>query len=87
MKQYCIHITDKALADMASIYDYIATVLLSPEVAMRQYNRIADGIQSLQELPERCRLFDSQPERDMGMRCRIVDNYSAVYVVREETVV
>jgi len=40
MKQYKVQITDKALADMGEIYNYIAIQLQAPENAMGQYNRI-----------------------------------------------
>lgn len=36
MKQYKVQITDKALADMEAIYEYIAAVLGAPETAMKQ---------------------------------------------------
>lgn len=47
MKRYHVKITDHALADMEAIYDYIALRLQVPDTAMEQYNRIADGIESL----------------------------------------
>ena len=34
MKQYTVRITDKALADMEEIYNYIAIQLKAPENAM-----------------------------------------------------
>ena len=37
MKQYKVQITDKALADMAEVYNYIAYVLQSPENTLAQY--------------------------------------------------
>ena len=40
MKQYKVQITDKALADMEEIYNYIAIQLQAPENAIGQYNRI-----------------------------------------------
>ena len=86
MKQYKIQITDKALADMEAIYEYIATVLRVPETAMKQYNRIAEGIESLNVFPERCKLFDSPIERESGMRQLRIDNYSVIYVMEEDTV-
>ena len=49
MKHYRILITDDALNDMESIYDYIAEELLVPDTAMGQYNRIADAIETLDE--------------------------------------
>jgi plasmid stabilisation system protein len=42
MVKYRVDITDEALGDMESIYEYIAFKLLAPENAMGQYNRIAD---------------------------------------------
>ena len=35
----------------------------------------------------RCRLFDSQPEHDLGMRQIPVDNYTAIYVIQDDDVV
>lgn len=86
MTHYNVKVTNKALADMNAIYDYIATVLQVPATAMNQYNRIADGIQSLERFPERYMLFDSQPEHDLGMRKLLVDNYTAIYVVIKDEV-
>ena len=42
---------------------YIADRLPEPDTAMGQYNRIAEAIQSLNILPERCALVESEPER------------------------
>lgn len=50
MNQYVVEITDEALVDMEQLYNYIAFVLLSPENAMGQYNRIADEILKLDVL-------------------------------------
>ena len=86
MKQYKLKITKRALSDMEAIYDYIATRLQAPDTAMKQYDRIAEGIESLRVFPNRCKLFDSQPERDMGLRQLLIDRYPAVYVVDEDTV-
>ena len=81
MKQYQIKITNKALEDMAEIYEYIADNLKVSDTAMKQYDRIADGIESLNEFPERYKLFAFQPECDLGLRQLPVGNYSAIYVV------
>lgn len=37
MKRYTVKITDRALADMEEIYNYIAIRLQASENAMRQY--------------------------------------------------
>ncbi|MBD5459700.1 MAG: type II toxin-antitoxin system RelE/ParE family toxin [Lachnospiraceae bacterium] len=87
MKQYTVQITDKALADMEKIYDYIAIQLQAPENAMGQYNRIAKTIEKLDVFPERVRIMESEPERTMGLRQLPIDNYSVFYVVKEERVI
>ena len=76
MKQYDVKISHAALNDMEQIYSYIADRLLEPDTAMGQYNRIAEAIQSLNILPERCALVESEPERTQGLRQMLVDNYS-----------
>ena len=86
MKQYDVKISHAALSDMEQIYSYIADRLLEPDTAMGQYNRIAEAIQSLNILPERCALVESEPERTQGLRQMLVDNYSVFYIVGEDTV-
>lgn len=87
MKQYTIQITDKALADMEEIYNYIAEQLLSPENAMGQYNRIAEAIQKLNVFPERVRIMESEPEHTMGLRQLSIDNFSTFYVIEDDRVI
>ena len=86
MKQYEILISDKASKDMDDIYEYITEKLLAPIAATRQYNRIADAILSLEEMPERIKVMNSKPERSIGLRPLIVDNYTVFYVIKGDTV-
>ena len=81
MEMYEVNITDEALDDMEKIYEYTAFELLSPENAMGQYNRIADAILTLDSLPDRFALFESEPEHSWGMRRMVVDNYLVCYIV------
>ena len=81
MRQYEVKITDDALADMEQLYNHIAFVLLSPENAMGQYNRIADAILTLDSFPDRFALFELEPEHSWGMRRMVVDNYLVCYMV------
>ena len=87
MEQYRVEITKEALQDMEDIYNYIALELLSPENAMGQYNRIADEILTLDTFPQRYRIMDSEPEKQMELRRMIVDNYSVFYTIREDKVI
>ena len=47
MKHYAVKITDRGLADMNAIFDYISTQLQVPETARKQYDRIATAIESV----------------------------------------
>jgi plasmid stabilization system protein ParE len=86
MKKYNVLIADKALRDMETIYQYIALELLSPDVVMRQYNRIANSILSLEAMPERIKIMNSQLEYSLGFRRLFVDHYSVFFVIRGEDV-
>lgn len=66
MKQYKVQTTDKALADMEEIYNYIVIQLQAPENAIGQYNRIAKAIGELKMFPEKVRLMESEQEREWG---------------------
>lgn len=87
MEQYKVEITKEALQDMEDIYNYIALGLLSPENAMGQYNRIADEILTLDTFPQRYRIMESGPEKQMELRRMIVDNYSVFYTIRVDKVI
>jgi len=86
MKHYEVLVSDKANEDMEAIYEYIAETLLSPATAAKQYDRIADTILSLEKMPERVRVMDSEPERSEGLRPLIVDNYTVFFVIKFDTV-
>lgn len=81
MEIFEVKITEEALEDMEKIYEYIADTLLAPENAMRQYSRIADAILTLDTVPERFALFDSEPERLWKMRRMVIDNYLVCFIV------
>ncbi len=87
MKQYKVQITDKALADMEEIYNYIAIQLQAPENAIVQYNRIAKAIEELKMFPEKVRLMESEQERAMGLSQLVVDNYSVFHVIENESAI
>ena len=81
MVKYRVDITDEALADMESLYEYIKFKLLAPENAMGQHNRIADAILTLDSYSERFALFECEPEHSRGIHKMIVDNYVVCYVI------
>ena len=54
---------------------------------MRQYNRIAEEILTLNAFPQRYRIMDSEPEKQMELRRILVDNYSVFYTIRADKVI
>ena len=86
MNQYAVKITELASEELEALYQYIAQNLSSPGNALRQYNRIADAMLSLDTFPERFRVLESEPWHSMGLRRMTVDRYSVFYIVRERYV-
>lgn len=86
MDKYVVNITDRALADMEKIYNYIANELLAPENAMDQYNRIAEAILALDSFPKKHAVFETEPERSWNMRHMVIDNYLVCYMVDQGVV-
>ena len=53
---------------MRGIYEYIAFTLNVPEVAAGQLDRIDRAVMSLDEMPERFRLYEKEPWFSRGFR-------------------
>jgi len=86
MRRYEVLISDKAYEDMEAIFRYISETLLVPESAAKQYDRIVDAILSLEEIPERIKIMDSESERRGRLRALIVDKYTVFFVIKATTV-
>ena len=86
MKQYEVLISKRAAEDMDTIYKHIAEKLQEPIIAANQYDRIADAILTLEQLPDRIKLMSSEPERSKGLRPLYVDNYTVFFVIKENIV-
>ena len=86
MKHYEVLISDKANEDIENIYKYITDTLQAPLAAVNQYDRIADAILTLEIMPERIKVMDSEPEHSKGLRPLIVDKYTVFFVIKGETV-
>lgn len=87
MQEYIIQITNRALRDMEEIYNYIAYQLQSPDIAKKQFNRIAEAIENLKVFPKRLKVLKLDKEQTMKLRQLIVDNYSVFYVIKEDKVI
>lgn len=87
-KAYIVEITDEALFNMKRLYQHIVKVLLLlPDNAIGQYNRMADAILTLGELPKRCPVMNSELEHSRKIRRMLIDYYSECYVIEERVVI
>ena len=87
MQKYALEITDNALFDMEQIYCYIAHDLKAPENAKGQYDRIANQILRLETMSFRYPIMSGRELERREIRLMPVDNYSVLYLVREEEVI
>ena len=76
MKQYYVRVTDEALKDLEAIYEYIDQELLNHTAAVRIYNELIDGMESLFEMPDRIKTMDSVSEHKKGLRLMPVETMS-----------
>ena len=83
MDKYRVKINPKAIRELDSIYQYIATEKQAPENAKGQVDRIKKAILSLDTFPQ------SHQERNEGRyagkvyRQLLVDNYIAIFRIDE----
>ena len=78
--KYSIVLTETAQADLSAIFRYIAVDLQSVQNANAQLSRIEKAIASLNQMPERYRVYDRKNWRERNLRIMPVDNYLVFYV-------
>ena len=77
---YSIVLTETAQSDLSAIFGYIAMELQSVQNANAQLSRIERAIASLDQMPERYRVYDRKNWRGRNMRVMPVGNYLVFYV-------
>lgn len=77
--KYSIVLTEAAQADLSAIFRYIAVDLQSVQNANAQLSRIEKAIASLDQMPERYRVYDKKNWRERNLRIMPVDNYLVFY--------
>ena len=66
------------LQDLKEISEYITDVLQEPQIAEKQVQRILDAADSLDHMPERCRIYEGV-ERNLKIRILTVNRYMIFY--------
>ena len=84
MEEYKVKIYKTAQEDFRDIIDYLDT--LSPQAALRYYDRLTEEIASLSHMPERCPRPRDIALAAKGYRYLTVGNYLVFYVVTGDTV-
>lgn len=85
--KYQIFYTNSARQDLKNIYRYISEDLVEPEIAAKLTDKIMKAIRSLDEMPQRYRLFEEEPWHSRGLRILPVNNYLVFYLLDDEKTV
>ena len=85
--KYQIFYTNSARQDLKNIYRYISESLVEPEIAAKLTDKIMKAIRSLDEMPQRYRLFEEEPWHSRGLRILPVNNYPVFYLLDDEKTV
>lgn len=78
MDEYNVILSKEAANDMSAIYDYILEISGTQQIAMAQFNRIADAINTLNTMPKRISIMDNPYCKANQLRQLLVDNYSVI---------
>lgn len=81
---YEVRLTSEAKADLRGIFEYIAYNLQSVQNAVGQLDRLEQGIKSLDQMPERFRIYEKEPWRSRNLRVMPIDNYIVFYIPNHE---
>lgn len=77
---YRVILTPQAQADLREIFKYIAADLQSVQTASGQLDRLEKAIVSLDQAPERFRIYDTPKWCERNLRIMPVDNYLVFYI-------
>jgi len=86
-RPYSYEFSPLAEQDLNEVFDYIATELLSPEVAENLINNIQDSVEKLCGFPFSRPLLKNKRLREKGYRLLIVQNLNLFYIIEEQKIV
>lgn len=84
MISFNIQVSKQAENDLIGIYEYIAFELQSLKSAKEQLDRLEKGILSLEQMPERYRVYEKEPWSSRNLRVMIIDNFVVLYIPDEQ---
>ena len=83
MDSYEVIMTPDAISNLTELRDYIADVLLAPDIARDYIQRIREELGTLKNMPKRHILVEWEPWRSRGIRRMNVENFIIYYRVDE----
>lgn len=84
MENYEVIMSPDAITDIVDIKNYIADVLLAPEIALSYIRALRVGIGKLSIMPSRIHLVSNEPWRSKGIRKTIVKNFYIYFRIDED---
>ena len=82
--KYEVMMTSQAVADLRTVFEYIAYELLAGQTALNQLDRLEKAIEGLEEMPERHHVYEKEPWKSRTLRVMPVDNYLVFYIAEKE---
>ena len=83
MDSYEVIMTPDAIANLIELRNYIANVLLVPDIARDYIQHIREEVSSLERMPNRHILVEDEPWRSRGVRRMNVKNFIIYYRINE----
>lgn len=82
---YKIEISPKAADDLKEIFEYIAFSLCEKKTALDMLDLLQKSIFSLDEMPGRYRIYETEPWKSRNLRIMPVKNYIVFYISDESS--
>ncbi len=76
---YDIILSEHARVDIRNIFEYIAYKLLTPQTGQKMIRNILAEINTLQEFPERFRIYPNEPMCSNNVRFFPIEKYLVFY--------
>lgn len=81
--KYQVIYSETAKNDLKKLYRYISDELCEPQIAAGQVKSIMNGIQGLDEMPFRHKLYYDEPWHSQGLRSFLVNKHLVFYFADE----
>lgn len=83
MNSYEVIMTPDAIANLIELRNYIANVLLAPDIARDYIQHIREEVSSLERMPNLHILVEDEPWRSRGVRRMNVKNFIIYYRIED----